>query len=179
MKPKFLFPQRYKTIGWLLAIPCLILGLFCLHADFKFSFLDVKLPFYYPLADTFDFNNISGKENNEYVFSEFTVKNSNFNFTDEIATIGLIVGLIFVAFSKEKIEDEYVSEIRLESLQWAIYVNFGLLIFSTIFIHGMLYFWAIVYNIFTPLLIFIVRFNYILHIKPYFEAKNLEKEAQL
>jgi len=87
------------------------------------------------------------------------------NFTDEIATIGSIVGLIFIAFSKVKFEDEYVSKIRLESLQWAIYLNFGLLIIATIFIHGLAYYNVTVYNMFTPLIIFIVRFYYLILIK--------------
>ena len=87
------------------------------------------------------------------------------NFTDEIAAIGSIVGLLFIAFSKVKVEDEYVSKIRLESLQWAIYFNFVLLILATIFVHGMLYFQVIIFNMFTPLIFFIVRFYYILFIK--------------
>jgi hypothetical protein len=179
MKPKFLFPHRYKTIGWLLAIPCFILGLFCLYADFQSSFLEINLPFQYPLSDSINFTEISGKENNSYLLSGLKTVNTNFNFTDELATVGLIIGLIFIAFSKEKIEDEYVSEIRLESLQWAIYLNFGLLILATFFVHGGLYFSVIIYNMFTPLIIFIIRFSYILHIKPYFEAKNIEKEVKI
>jgi hypothetical protein len=153
MKPKFLFPHRYKTIGWLLAIPCLVLGLFCLYADFQFSFLEVNLPF-------------------RYLFNDTVNKFTTLNFTDELATVGLIIGLIFIAFSKEKIEDEYVSEIRLESLQWAIYVNFGVLILATIFVHGGSYFSVMIYNMFTPLLIFIIRFNYILYFKPQLEKKE-------
>ena len=87
------------------------------------------------------------------------------NFTDEIATIGSIVGLILIAFSKVKVEDEYVSKIRLESLQWAVYFNFAMLILATLFVHGMAYFQVIIFNIFTPLVFFIVRFYYILFIK--------------
>ena len=32
----------------------------------------------------------------------------------------LIVGLLLIAFSKEKIEDEQIGRLRLESLQWSI-----------------------------------------------------------
>ena len=79
------------------------------------------------------------------------------NFTDEIAAVGSIIGLLLIAFSKVRVEDEYVSKIRLESLQWAIYFNFVLLILATIFVHGMLYFQVIIFNMFTPLVFFIVR----------------------
>jgi hypothetical protein len=153
MEPRFLFPHRFKLIGWIIAIPSIILGLFVLINDLRFDFLTVKLPFKYLFADEFLSSDDKG---NEY---------SIFNFTDEIATIGSIVGLLLIAFSKVKYEDEYVSKLRLESLQWAVYVNFFLLIVSTILIHGMSYYSVIVYNMFTPLIIFIIRFYYSLLVK--------------
>ncbi|CAH0995452.1 hypothetical protein EMA8858_01575 [Emticicia aquatica] len=159
MEPRFLFPHRFKLIGWILAIPSIILGLFVLFDDLHFDFLTFKIPFKYLFADEFLSSNDKG--------NTFSV----FNFTDEIATIGTIVGLLFIAFSKLKLEDEYVSKIRLESLQWAIYFNFVALILATIFIHGMTYFNVVIYNIFTPLIFFIVRFYYILLVKPRFDEK--------
>nr|WP_299415854.1 hypothetical protein [uncultured Emticicia sp.] len=153
MEPRFLFPHRFKLIGWIIAIPSIILGLFILIDDLRFDFLTVKLPFKYFFADEF----LSSDEKG----NEFSI----FNFTDEIATIGSIVGLLLIAFSKVKYEDEYVSKLRLESLQWAVYVNFFLLIMSTILIHGMSYYSVIVYNMFTPLIIFIIRFYYLLFLK--------------
>jgi len=153
MEPRFLFPHRFKLICWIIAIPSIILGLFVLINDLHFDFLTVKLPFNYFFADEF----LSSDEKG----NEFSI----FNFTDEIATIGSIVGLLLIAFSKVKYEDEYVSKLRLESLQWAVYVNFFLLIMSTILIHGMSYYSVIVYNMFTPLIIFIIRFYYLLFLK--------------
>jgi hypothetical protein len=153
MEPRFLFPHRFKLIGWIIAIPSIILGLFILIDDLRFDFLTVKLPFKYFFADEFLSSDDKG--------NEFSI----FNFTDEIATIGSIIGLLLIAFSKVKYEDEYVSKLRLESLQWAIYVNFFLLIVSTILIHGMSYYSVIVYNMFTPLIIFIIRFYYLLLVK--------------
>ncbi len=163
MKPRFLFPHSYKLVGWLLAIPSLTLGLFILLDNFSFDFLTVKLPFEYVFSDTF----ISAKADS-HVNDSISV----LNFIDEIATLGSIIGLILVAFSRVKTEDEYVTKIRLESLQWAIYLNFALLMLATIFIHGMAYFSVIVYNMFTPLIFFIVRFHYILFIKPFFETNG-------
>jgi hypothetical protein len=153
MEPRFLFPHRFKLIGWIIAIPSIILGLFILIDDLRFDFLTVKLPFKYFFADEFLSSDDKG--------NEFSI----FNFTDEIATIGSILGLLLIAFSKVKYEDEYVSKLRLESLQWAVYVNFFLLIVSTILIHGMAYYSVIVYNMFTPLIFFIIRFYYSLLVK--------------
>jgi hypothetical protein len=163
MEPRFLFPHRYKLIGWLLAIPSLILGLSVLIGDFYFDFLTISLPFKYVFSDTLTISSSVTHLNDEV---------TELNLTDEIAAIGTIVGMLFVAFSKVKTEDEYVSKTRLESLQWAIYLNFALLMIAIIFIHGMAFFSVIVYNMFTPLILFIIRFHYILFIKPSFEANG-------
>jgi hypothetical protein len=74
----------------------------------------------------------------------------------------LIIGAILIAFSKEKFEDEFISKIRLESLVWAIYLNYAVLILAIIFIYDMTFFWVIVLNMFTLLFFFIFRFNWAL-----------------
>jgi hypothetical protein len=153
MEPRFLFPHRYKIIGWVIAVPSIILGLLVLFNDFKFDFLSFKLPFNYYFADEF--------ESSDDIGNTF----SGFNFTNEIAIIGSIVGLILVAFSRVKVEDEYVSKIRLESLQWAIYLNFALLILATIFVHGLAFYMVAIYNMISPLLFFVIRFHYIIFFK--------------
>lgn len=80
----------------------------------------------------------------------------------EIIGIVLILSGIIFAFSKEKTEDEMVSKIRLESLVWATYVNYACLLFCILFIYGISFFNIMVYNMFTLLLIFIIRFHWIL-----------------
>jgi hypothetical protein len=50
---------------------------------------------------------------------------------DEILTIGIIVGGILVGFSKLKEEDEMISKIRYESLVWATYLNYAIILFLT------------------------------------------------
>jgi hypothetical protein len=156
MKSRFLFPHQFKIYGWIIAIPSIILGLLILLNDFIFEFLTVKLSFKYYFTDSF-MKTLNDKQV------------SVLNFTDEIATIGSIMGLIFIAFSRLKFEDEYVQKTRLESLQWAIYVNFAFLIIATIFIYDMAYFDVLVLNMFTPLVFFIIRFYFILFLKPRFE----------
>ncbi|MEC5165270.1 Ca2+/Na+ antiporter [Flavobacterium sp. PL11] len=85
------------------------------------------------------------------------------NIIDEIImTVFIICGLIF-AFSKEKIEDEMVSKIRLESLVWATYVNYVILLICVIFIYGLSFLQVMEYNMFTLLLFFIIRFHWTLY----------------
>lgn len=153
MEPRFLLPHRFKLIGWIIAIPSIILGLLVMFDNLSLDIFSIRVPLDYIAYD--------GGMNVKGTVAEGT----ELNFTDEIATIGSIIGLIFIAFSKVKFEDEYVSKIRLESLQWAIYLNFALLIIATIFVHGLAYYNITVYNMFTPLLIFIVRFYYLILVK--------------
>ena len=87
----------------------------------------------------------------------------NTNITSTVVGILFIVGAIFVAFSKEKREDEFIANLRLSSLLWAVFVNYLLLIISFAFIYGSAFLNVMIYNMFTVLIIFIARFNYILY----------------
>jgi hypothetical protein len=69
---------------------------------------------------------------------------------------------MMVGFSKEKNEDEYIANLRLSSLMWAVWVNYALLLLSFIFVYGMGFLHVMIYNMFTVLIIFIGRFNLIL-----------------
>jgi len=67
---------------------------------------------------------------------------------------------LLVAFSKEESEDEYISKIRLESLVWAVYFNYAILLISSLFIFDFAFLWVMIFNMFTILLFFIIRFNW-------------------
>jgi hypothetical protein len=81
---------------------------------------------------------------------------------DEFISVGLLVGLILTAFSKEKIEDEWVAKIRLESLLWSVYVNTGLVFLAILFLYSDAFLSAMIYNLFTTLIFFIIRFNFMI-----------------
>jgi hypothetical protein len=160
MKSRFLFPHQFKIYGWVITIPSIILGVLVIFKDLNLNIFDITFPYQFKFSNSINHYKTSGT---------FTNQTSTFNFTDEIATFGTIVGLILIAFSKLKVEDEYVSKIRLESLQWAIYVNYGLLVTATILVHELAFFNVMIFNMFTPLLFFVIRFHFILFLKPSFE----------
>lgn len=145
MKLNYLFPNRYKNIGWLILVPSAIVGLITLIVEYEPSFLDLNVPAIFV-------NELIGKQQ---FFG--MVKN---NILNEILGVLIIISSLLVAFSKEKIEDEYISKIRLESLVWAVYVNYGILLFSFIFIFDLSFLWVMIFNMFTILLFFIIRFNW-------------------
>lgn len=136
MKHSLLLANQYKRIGFFVLVPFLILGLFVRFADFHWSFLSLPI-------------NVGFLDN-------------TINFTDELALTGIIAGLLLIAFSREKTEDEYIAKIRLESLQWAVLINYILLIISTWLVHGFAYIDVMMYNMLTVLIIFIIRFHLVL-----------------
>ncbi|WP_338375454.1 hypothetical protein [uncultured Flavobacterium sp.] len=149
MKTRFLFPNSYKTLGWVLFVPSLILiissSVFNLSLD---DYLTIKVFSIY-------------QETIGEVPGFFTVITNSVS--DELLTFGMILGGIFVGFSKLKVEDEMISKIRYESLVWATYLNYGLILFFALFIYGMPYLNVLFYNMFTLLLFFIIRFHYMIY----------------
>jgi len=77
-------------------------------------------------------------------------------------TLLMAIGLFLAAFSKEKIEDEQISQLRLDSLQWAIYVNYILLIVSLILSTDTEH--VLFLNLLVPLVFFITRFQWKLYL---------------
>ncbi|MDD4032681.1 MAG: hypothetical protein PHS48_05480 [Bacteroidales bacterium] len=148
MKTNYLFPHRFKRIGWILLIPSTILGILVICFDVKFDFLSTKMISLY---------------NDSLLNSEGFFKVFKENITDEIAGIVFIIGALFVAFSREKQEDEFIAKTRLESLVWATYLNYAVLLFCFLFFYGGVFFYVMIINMFTILIFFIIRFYYILY----------------
>jgi disulfide bond formation protein DsbB len=136
---KLLFPHSFRKVGYVLLVPFLALGIAYLGWNYEIPWLN-----YHP----------EGHGSLSFM---------NTNFTDELATIGLIVSLILVAFSKEKIEDEAIQFFRLEALQWAVYANYLVLVLAVLFCYGGLFFTVMTINLFTVLIIFIARFRFVLY----------------
>ena len=72
----------------------------------------------------------------------------------------MVTGLFLVAFAKEKMEDEQIWQLRLDSLRWAIYINYLILIISLVFIEDVGHMLDL--NLFVPLLFFIIRFRWVM-----------------
>lgn len=143
MKASNLLPFKVKRLGWIILLPSLILGIMVMYFEFEIPGFEVKVPYQGIFSNGFSENNL----------------------TDELVSIIAIISLVLIAFSEEKEEDEWVSKIRLESLQWSVYANYILLILAIVFIYDMHFFEALVYNMYTILILFILRFNYVLRIK--------------
>lgn len=147
MSFELLLPNKWKKIGWIILIPSFLLGLVVIASDFELSILNGKIISIFPgFGDKKFFQMIS------------------VNLTNTITGVFFITGSLLVGFSEEKKEDEYIAKIRLSSLLWAVFVNYILLIIAFIFIYDMAFLHVMIYNMFTVLIIFIARFNYILYV---------------
>lgn len=87
----------------------------------------------------------------------------NFNLTSELAFLGITIGLLIVVFAKEKIEDELISMLRLKSLQWAVLISYIILIIINFSFYGLGFLILLVYNSWTLLVVFIIKFNWSLY----------------
>lgn len=150
MKSNYLFPHKYKKIGWVVLIPSAIIGLLTFNFNYEPSFLNFNLP-----AISWDSLDTPFGKGEDQFFG--MIKN---NILNELIGITLIISSLIVAFSKEKSEDEYIANIRLESLVWAVYFNYAILILSFIFVYDLSFFQVMVFNMFTVLFFFIIRFNW-------------------
>ena len=154
MQTKFLLPNRVKIWGWIIAIPAFVLIILYLQFDFAFPFLEY-----------------AQKTKQKISFDNGLLFNIQYNnFTDEIGSILLIIGLLLIAFSKEKDEDERIFQLRLESLLWATLVNSLLIILSIVFFYNELFLKIMAYNVCSTLILFIVKFNLTI----YFERKKYQ-----
>ena len=112
MRKNYLFPTTFRKIGWCLFVPFAITSFICLFDGSNEDWLKVNALSVIPWG---------------------IIKNSLF---DELSMIGLTVSLLFIAFSKEKDEDECIANIRSNSLIWATITAYSLLIVCTMLTDG-------------------------------------------
>ena len=75
---------------------------------------------------------------------------------NNIAIIGISIGAILSTCSRERVEDEMIQQIRLNSLLVALYINYAILIVCSLLIYDLDFLNVMLYNMFTILLIFMV-----------------------
>lgn len=149
MKSNYLFPTVMKKVGWCMFVPSaivLILVITDVLSDELVSF---------PTLLIGDVGLFSGNQSMVTLGTEGMLY--------EIATLFVALSLLFISFSKEEEEDEYVENIRMRSFVWAIKSNTLLVILGTWFIFGTLYLELMIVFMYSMFLFFICKFNYELY----------------
>jgi len=151
MEISYLLPHKFKKTGWVLLVLGLALGVAMRFFGIDSDFFG-RIPF---LGIVSEKNFISS----EKLFFDI-VENG---FLDELVTVLIIAGGILVGFCKTKGEDEFISQIRLSSLVWSVYVNYGILLLAVLLVFDTPFWDVMIFNMFTVLLFFIARFHVLLH----------------
>lgn len=145
MKVNYLFPSKFKWPAGILFYLLLALGLFVEASDFRPDVFNITLPALLRFTDT-----PMGK-----------VVNNNF-LNELIGLMAIFSGLVY-AFSREKVEDEFVKSIRANALIWAVYTNYILLALFMLLLYDFAFFWAMMLNMFTIIIVFSLRFHWLLY----------------
>lgn len=147
MKTNYLLPHQFKIPGWILFSVGIITGIILLFNDYGDNILPVKVLAIYndPIFDG---------DNGFFRIIDNSI-------LDELVSIAIIIGGLLVGFSREKIEDEFIYKLRKDSLVWAIITNYIILLFTILFVYDITFFHILVFNMFTPLVFFIFRFNFL------------------
>lgn len=145
MKTSFLLPNGFKKIGWVIFIPTFLLGCsICLfNADYSSWFSS-------GIRKAIDVDSMM----------------------NTIAIVGTVLGALLIGFSREKIEDEMIQRIRLNSLLLAVWINYLLLIVASLIFYELAYLGVLSCNTATTLVIFLI----IYHCSLYRSKRNLSHE---
>ena len=144
----YLFDNKYKKISGLVFYLTSIIGLYLLITD--------------KILDLFTLNvySLFSESISDLTYGGGWIENG---LGDEIFTTIIIISGLINSFSKEKIEDELISKIRLESLTMSLFISYSLVIISTFLIYNLSYMYVLVFNMFIILLLFNLIFRYKLH----------------
>lgn len=140
MSLRYLLPLRMKWVGLFLVFPHVPLRWLW---EYYFPGIEHQLP------DIQDDNSIFTNAHLFFIAS----------------TLSVLAGLFILAFSRERVEDEQISQLRLDSLRWAIYLNYALLILSLVFTNGINFIDILRLNLLLPLVFFILRFRWVIYLQ--------------
>ncbi|UZD23833.1 hypothetical protein PBT90_10575 [Algoriphagus halophytocola] len=139
MLSKILLPHYWQRIGWILFLPSAALAFYAMSAEFEFSWLQI-----------------------DGVRETGLFESADENLTNEVAIISLFLSLFFIAFSKEKLEDEYIQKIRLDSILFACYGYFLLNVIGALLFYGVDYLSFMMFNMFSIPVLFVLRFRWVM-----------------
>ncbi len=147
MKNKLLLPASFKLPGLVLLLLSLVLFYAYTYCEFRFKFLD------------------TGKEELDF-FKAISMGDQNL--TNECAYLGMLAGLIAIAFARVQHEDERITFIRLQSLQISHYLCYFSFALSILLINGINFLMPIILMPYLFLVIFILVFYCRLYLLPKF-----------
>ena len=146
MKKSYLLPVGFKKVGLWMVVPFLVLCVLCLCGvmdNVNLSVLTTKMP---ALVD----------------YSGWFTTNET-NLIDEIAMLGLLASLVFIALSREQDEDEMTAHIRMQSFVWSTWATSIVLALGILFVYDLEVLTFMFLAMYLYLMLYIVKFNLAMH----------------
>lgn len=146
MVKNYLFSPVFKKIGYGILVVALVFFVLCL------LFEQLAFGLQYPMIS------LTPPMDEVWTIFKFYPRITQGGWFEIVMTL-MCVGCVFVAFSKEKEEDECIAQIRMQSLVWALMVNMVLVLLTTLFIYGGSYLTCMAVYPFSTFLFFIIKYN--------------------
>lgn len=131
MQKEWLLPYGCKWVGWVLLAIAVPVGFWAASIGFNY-------------------------QNIEFLRELAIVESPLIN---NLIVIGVWFGVLFVACSREQVEDEMISRIRLNALLMALYIEAAFIIVATFVCNSLDYLNVMVYNLVTLPLIFVAAYR--------------------
>jgi hypothetical protein len=149
MKKIVLLPHSFKKYGWLLFGMGGVTGILLMTGQIELNFLNMNT-----------FALIHGELFQKLEYFTWIENNMALTFT----ALVFILGALIIAFSKEKVEDEFIQNMRLRSFQWSVVANYSILFVAFLTVYGIAFFTLISIQLFLVIILFILRFHYLMYI---------------
>lgn len=133
MDKTLLLPHWFKRIGWVLFIPTALFGLLMAIDGFN-GFPSFLLPEAVARGELLD------------------------HLCNNIVLFGILLGVLFITCSRERIEDECIARIRLNALLGALYATFGLTLITALVLYDFEFLYFMIFNLcLLPVLFLIIE----------------------
>jgi hypothetical protein len=143
--PRKLLPARCKYLGGLLLVPGSVLGYFSIVRGFEFPWLDCPVFAVY----------------SRFAVSKFFVV-SRTNLTNEIAVLLVLLGFLFLIFSREKNETEETARLRHKAMFWSGFTQLLYYAACTLFTFGIGYIVMLCLGMVSLFVFYLIIFNVLL-----------------
>lgn len=138
---ELLLPYRWKFAGVFFAFSGIVLAIFYLYFDLRFT-----MPVFAVYSSFLETKS----------FTTFRT-----NFADDLILLLLLSGLALIVFSKEKVESEKLELIRFKALSKSLLVNTILLLLSVLFVYGSGFIGILILNLFTFPILYLIFFYFL------------------
>ena len=144
MKKSYLLPVGFKKAGLWMVVPFLVLCVLCLCGDVLVNAgFNARVP--------------------AVISHEGWFCMTKTSLIEEIAMLGLLASLVFIALSREQDEDEMTAHIRMQSFVWSTWATSIVLALGILFVYDLEFLTFMFLTMYLYLMLYIVKFNLAMH----------------